>query len=99
MEWTEAALRWKRLSEEYDLSGVKRKDFCSERGIKPSTFDYWRSRLRKTGDELAGVVEVARVAMSARPITVRVGERLVVELDGQASEEQLARVLRAAGRI
>ena len=99
MEWTEAALRWKRVFEEYEGSGKKRKEFCAERGLKPSTFDYWRARLRSTGNEAPAVVEIARVSVPAARITVRVNERVAVELDGHASEEQLARVLRAAAEI
>ena len=99
MDWTEAALRWKKLFEEYERSGMKRKEFCAEREIRLTTFDYWRCRLRKTGGQGTDVVEVARVSVPAAPITVRVNDRVVIELDGQATEEQLARVLRAAGQI
>lgn len=99
MEWTEEALRWKRLFEECRSSGSSRKEFCAERGLKLSTFDYWRARLKRTEGDQTGVVRVVRVEVSAPAITVRVGERVAVELDGEASEEQLARVLRAAGQI
>jgi len=99
MEWTETALGWKKLFAEYGRSGMRRKEFCTERGIKLSTFDYWRSRLRKTSGEEPGVVKVGLVSAAAAPITVRVNDRVTVELDGQASEEQLARVLRVAAQL
>ncbi len=98
MKWTAEAIRWKKIFEEYGSLGAKRKEFCAERQIKLSTFDYWRARLRKTAAEESGVVEVGRVAAPAAPIRVRVNERVVIELDGDAGEQQLVRVLRAAGQ-
>ena len=98
MEWTEEALRWKRLFEECRSSGSSRKEFCTERGLKLSTFDYWRSRLKKTAEEEPAVVKVATAKRETEPIRIRIGEQVVVELDGTASEEQLRRVLTAAAQ-
>ena len=36
MEWTETALRWKKIFEEYEREGGKRKEFCAVRQIKVS---------------------------------------------------------------
>lgn len=99
MEWTEAAVRWKDLFEEYRNSGTRRKEFCSERGLKLSTFDYWRSRLRKLNEAQVPVVKLTTVKRPTGPIRVRVGERVVVELEGDAGEDQLRRVLRAAAQV
>ena len=98
MKWTAEAVKWKKIFEEYGRLGAKRKEFCGERQIKFSTFDYWRARLRKTAAEESGVVEVGRVAAPAAPIRVRVNERVVIELEADVAEEQLVRVLRAAGQ-
>ena len=91
-------MRWKELFEEFERRGARRKEFCAERQIKPSTFDYWRARLKRTDGEEAGVIEVGRVSVPTAPIRVRVGERVVIELEGTAGEEQLARVLKAASQ-
>ena len=96
MEWTPAAKKWQEIFREYESQGLRRKEFCAARGLKKSTFDYWRGRLRKTAAQKAGVVRIASVERSAEPIRVRIGEHVVVELDGHASEEHLARVLNAA---
>lgn len=98
MKWTAEAIRWKKIFEEYGSLGAKRKEFCAERQIMLSTFDYWRARLRKTAAEESGVVEVGRVAAPAAAIRVRVNERVVIELDADVAQEQLVRVLRAAGQ-
>jgi len=98
MNWTAEAIRWKKIFEEYESEGAKRKEFGAERQIKPSTLDYWRARLRKTGDEETGVVRVSRVAAPAAAIRVRVNEWVVIELDAGVAEGQLVRVLRAASQ-
>ena len=72
MKWTAEAIRWKKIFDECEKKGAKRKAFCAERQIKPSTFDYWRARLRKTPDEESRVVRVGRVAAPTAPLRVRV---------------------------
>ena len=100
MEWTATAKKWKEIFQEYADGTQKRKEFCEAKGLKLSTFDYWRARLKKTTARGAAIVKVARVK---RPlvagIRVRVGEQVVVELDGDAAEEQLRRVLKAAAGL
>ena len=98
MKWTAEAIRWKKIFEEYESEGAKRKAFCAERQIKPSTFDYWRARLRKTTAEEALVVRVGQIGALTAPIRVRVNNRVEIELDGNVAEEHLVRVLRAAGQ-
>jgi hypothetical protein len=95
MQMTPRAEEWKRIFAEYEAAGVTRKAFCSERGIKLSTFDYWRSRLRQTAKSRAQVVKVGTMSKVVPPIRIRIGERVTVELDGAAEEGQLQRVLRA----
>ena len=41
-EWTQIMNEWKE-------SGQTRKQFCTANKLKVSTFDYWRSRLKKAG--------------------------------------------------
>ena len=84
MEWTAKAQEWKRIFEAFDAGGITRKVFCGERGIKLTTFDYWRHRLLRTEGEEATVVKVGAVAQAVvkSVIRVRLDDRLVVELDG-----------------
>ena len=99
MKWTTEAIRWKKILEEHRSQGGKRKEFCAQRQIKPSTFDYWRARLKRTAVEEAGLVRVGRVATPTAAIRVRVNDQVMIELDAGATEEQLRRVLRAAGQV
>ena len=99
MEWTATAKRWQEIFREYESGGLMRKEFCEAKGLKLSTFDYWKGRLKKTAAEEPAVVKVATARRPAESIRIRVGEHIVVELDGNAGEEQLRRVLRAAAGL
>jgi hypothetical protein len=96
MEWTEKALEWKRLLSEFAAEGGTRMQFCAARGIKVTTFDYWRARLSATGEASSDLVSVGRILVCDPPLRVRVNDGLFVKLDGAASSEQLWRVLQAA---
>ena len=61
MERTELADRWAAWFAEYEAGEATSKAFCEARGVKLSTFDYWRQRLRKK-DEQKSAVKVATVA-------------------------------------
>lgn len=45
------------------------------------------------------MVRVVSVKRRVEPIRIRIGEQIVVELDGDAGEEQLSRVLNAASGL
>ena len=46
------------MVEEFRASGLTRREFCSQRGIALTTFDYWRQQLRSKPRLVK--VEVAR---------------------------------------
>jgi transposase-like protein len=51
---------FKRLFQEYQESGLNIKDFCSNQGLAPSTFYYWRNKLEETSQpQLASFVPLA----------------------------------------
>ena len=93
MERPELAERWTALFAEYEADGLTRKAFCEQRGLKLSTFDYWRRRLRTTEGEPT-TVKVATV-MAERAIRILVGHAVVLELDGAADAAQIRRVVEA----
>jgi hypothetical protein len=43
---TQRSAEMKRVVEEYTASGLSRKQFCEQRGIALTTFDYWHRELR-----------------------------------------------------
>ncbi len=54
----------KRVVEEFLSSGLGRREFCSQRGIALTTFDYWRGQFRATPRLVK--VEVARPAAAEK---------------------------------
>ena len=90
MAETVRAGEMRRVMEEYERSGLSRQEFCGERRIPLSTFDYWRR-------ELAKKPRLVRVKI-AEP-----GPRFaLVSANGRriecGSEEKLAQLIRAAER-
>jgi hypothetical protein len=41
------AQQWAKRIAAFEGSGVSRRTWCVQQGLKESTFDYWRSRLRR----------------------------------------------------
>ena len=62
------AQEWAQRLQQFEASGQQAKDFCREQGLAPSTFSYWRRRLRSKRDSRSEdkLIEV-------RPAAVRVG--------------------------
>ena len=42
-----SASEWRALVRAFSRSGVTRKQYCARHGVAISTFDWWRSRLRR----------------------------------------------------
>ena len=55
---TDRRSEMRRVVEEFLSSGLTRREFCSQRGIALTTFDYWRAQFRSTPRLVK--VEVAR---------------------------------------
>ena len=94
MERTDLAERWTALFVEYEAGELTRKAFCDARGLKLSTFDYWRGRLRTTEGEPTAV-KVATVRADRPAIRILVGEAVQIELDAAADTAQIRRVVEA----
>lgn len=97
---TERSVEMRRVLEEYAASGLKRREFCQQRGIALTTFDYWRR-------EHAGKPEkqqrrprlVAVKVAQAEPaphftLSLRNGRR--IESSWRFSDAELARLIRIA---
>jgi hypothetical protein len=84
--------QWRRLSTQFEQSGMTRKNFCKQEGVALSTFDLWLQKIRSTPTKpvpaLGRFVELCLApsvaleeapAPSPRP-AVGEGPELVVEL-------------------
>jgi hypothetical protein len=85
----------RRVVEEFAASGLTRREFCSQRGIALTTFDYWRGQFRATPRLVK--VEVARPA-AAESFTLRLANGRSIENLRRFDEEELARLIRIAER-
>lgn len=94
---TDRRAEMKRVVEEFAASGLTRREFCSQRGISLTTFDYWRHQLR-TRPRLVKV-EVARAAATAQSFTLRLANGRSIESSWRFDEEELARLIRIAERV
>jgi hypothetical protein len=89
---TQRSAEMKRVVEEYSASGLSRKQFCEQRGIALTTFDYWQRELRGK----PRMVKV-RVAGASEPhghfvLTLASGRR--IESSWEFADGELARLIR-----
>jgi hypothetical protein len=93
---TDRRSEMKRVVEEFLSSGLTRREFCSQRGIALTTFDYWRTQLRSKPRLVK--VEVARPDQAAQSLTLRLANGRSIENLWRFDEEALARLIRIAER-
>ena len=82
--------------EEFHSSGLTRREFCNQRGIALTTFDYWRSQFRSKPRLVK--VEVARRGSGGQSFTLRLANGRSIETSWLFDEEELARLIRIAER-
>jgi hypothetical protein len=95
-----AVNRWRRVVEEFQTSGLSRKQFCEVRKIKGHSLDYWRARFRSEGRSPTTSptewipVRLTEEAKTERcSISLRVG-RVEIEVKHGFDARLLAEVLR-----
>ena len=81
-------LFWQELFQEFDVSLLKVKEFCAQKGVATSTFNYWRRKLQ-FGEKQSAFQDVPLF------VPVKVGvkhifQRKMVELDEQMREKMNA---------
>ena len=88
MERTPAAIRWSRLSAEYEASGMSLRRFAAMRGVNPNTLAWWRSKLRR---DAAAERSSPREGTSVRfaEVVVEAPEPQAVPAGGPAMPERL----------
>ena len=97
---TERSAEMRRVLEEYTASGLSRREFCQQRGIALTTFDYWRRehmvqpRKQERRPRLVAV-KVAN-AEAAPDFTLRLTNGRRIEGSWQFADAELARLIRIA---
>jgi hypothetical protein len=97
---TERSAEMRRVVEEYAASGLKRREFCQQRGIALTTFDYWRRELavepRKQEQRPRMVAVQVANAELAPHFTLSLANGRRIECSWQFAEAELARLIRIA---
>jgi hypothetical protein len=99
---TERSAEMRRVLEEYESSGLTRREFCRRRGIALTTFDYWRrehARQPRKQEQRPRMVavEVADAEAGAN-FTLSLANGRRIECSWRFAEAELARLIRIAER-
>jgi hypothetical protein len=97
---TERSAEMRRVLEEYAASGLRRREFCQQRGIALTTFDYWRRehavKPRKQ-ERRARMVAVKVVNPEPAPqFTLSLANGRRIECSWRFADAELARLIRIA---
>ena len=90
----------RRVLEEYAASGLKRREFCEQRGIALTTFDYWRRehaakpRRQQPRPRLVAVKLSSSDPAPHFALSLRNGRR--IECSWRFADAELARLIRIA---
>ena len=97
---TERSEQMKRMLEEYKASGLSRQEFCQQRSVPLTTFDYWRREhagktQKQTKRARLVKVEVAASEVSGQ-FTLSLANGRRIETSWRFAEAELARLIRIA---
>ena len=90
---------------DFHESGLTQAAFCKARGVALSTLQHRLKREREdaAGKKPTGFVKLAKQKtispVPGSPIRIRIGERVIVEVDPPVTEQQLAEIFKAAGAV
>ncbi len=97
---TERRAEMRRVLEEYTASGLSRREFCQQRGITLTTFDYWRREhaVKPGKPERRPRMLAVRVAGTepAPHFTLSLANGRRIECSWQFADAELARLIRTA---
>jgi hypothetical protein len=87
---------WRQKLREFQRSGLSRRVFCEQNGIKKSRLDYWFARLGKQ-NKVTGLVEV-KPALPPTPLgllEVMIAGRYRIEVHGAVDRTLFCEVVKA----
>ena len=95
---TKRSAEMRRVVEEYRASGLSRQEFCEQRSVPLTTFDYWRrehagkGRKQAQGPRMVKVEVAANEASGRFILSLANGRR--IESSWRFAEAELARLIR-----
>jgi hypothetical protein len=98
---TERSAEMRRVLEEFKAGGLSRREFCQQRSIPLTTFDYWRRehavKARKPGRRPRMVAVKVINAKPAQQFTLSLANGRRIESSWRFADVELARLIRIAG--
>ena len=99
---TERSAEMRRVLEEYAGGGLSRREFCQQRGIALTTFDYWRraqaAKPRKQARRPRLVAVKVAGAEAAADFRLSLANGRRIECSWRFADAELARLIRIAER-
>jgi len=97
---TERSSEMRRVLDEWESSGLRRREFCQQRGIALTTFDYWRREhaiKRRKPARLPRMVAVKINNVEPAPhFTLSLANGRRIECSWRFADVELARLIRIA---
>ena len=97
---TKRSAEMRGMLEEYAASGLTRREFCQQRSIPLTTFDYWRGKQRVKVGKPVRRTQLVKVEVAASEITGQFTLSLAngrrIESSWRFADVELARLIRIA---
>ena len=97
---TERSQQMRRMLEEYRASGLSRQEFCQQRSIALTTFDYWRREHGAKPGKQARPPRLVRVEVAASEtagqFTLSLANGRRIESSWRFADAEMARLIRIA---
>lgn len=97
---TERSQQMRRMLEEYKASGLSRQEFCQQRSIPLTTFDYWRREHGVKPGKQARPARMLKVEVAASEasgqFTLSLANGRRIESSWRFADAELARLIRIA---
>lgn len=89
---------WSKHIQQFKISGLSQKKYCEQESISYWSFRTW---YYKTEPEISGknfikVENPSPIKKSAAEITITLYEKIIIEINGDISEEVLRRIFKAS---
>ena len=97
---TERSQQMRRMLEEYRASGLSRQEFCQQRSIALTTFDYWRREHGAKPGKQARPPRLVKVEVAASEtagqFTLSLANGRRIESSWRFADAEMARLIRIA---
>jgi hypothetical protein len=96
---------WQEHIERWRSSGMTQKDYCRQNGLKWSTFQYWKQRLRQKSSAVSlvqvslGPVGNSKDVQDWPGLVLLIGDRYKVQVGDEFKPATLARLVQTLGQL